>query len=208
MEKARRKRAARKRVGGPHATTRGPKFTRQRARHLHARAHAHTLFRATYTERKGVVPSLTCRRLEGERTIAGAERTRQLRSMMFPFYLPLSTITSLLCPFPFPPFVFFLYSLRHSFLRDSREFLPLSRLFLATPVFSFIDIASSYSLDVWLVLSVCLAIRLNLEEDDISSPRFHPSEWGFLFEMHFANKSKAYGQCICESQQYYALSHL
>lgn len=55
----------------------------QRVRHLHARAHARTLFRATYTERKGVVPSLTCRRLEGKRTIAGAERTRQLRSMMF-----------------------------------------------------------------------------------------------------------------------------
>ena len=98
----------------------------QRAQHLHACAHARTLFRATYTERKGVVPSLTCRRLEGERTIAGAERTRQLRSMMFflgfwnsltplsvlSTYLPLSTITSLLCPLSFAPFVFLLYSFR------------------------------------------------------------------------------------------------
>lgn len=114
MEKARRKRATRKRVGGPHATTRGPKFTRQRARHLHARAHAHTLFRATYTERKGVVPSLTCRRLEGERTIAGAERTRQLRSMMF-FLGFWNSLTPLRPPFLPSPFDYHFVTLPLSF---------------------------------------------------------------------------------------------
>lgn len=39
--------------------------------------------RATCARKKKGSVSLTCRRLEGERTIAGAERRRQLRSMLF-----------------------------------------------------------------------------------------------------------------------------
>lgn len=92
----------------------------QRVRHLHARAHARTLVRATYTERKGVVPSLTCRRLEGKRTIAGAERTRQLRSMMFLGFWNSLTPPSLPSHFHYHfAFHFPLYPFRNSLFHGS-----------------------------------------------------------------------------------------
>lgn len=50
-----------------------------RTRDPKLRAHS----RATCARKKKGSVSLTCRRLEGERTIAGAERRRQLRSMLF-----------------------------------------------------------------------------------------------------------------------------
>lgn len=105
--------------------------------------HARTLVRCFVLhirKGKGSVPSLTCRRLEGERTIAGAERTRQLRSMMFflgfwnsltplsvlSTYLPLSTITSFTLPPFFRPVCFSSLFISPVFLspRGFREFPP------------------------------------------------------------------------------------
>lgn len=59
--------------------TRNECHTRARTRDPKLRAHS----RATCARKKKGSVSLTCRRLEGERTIAGAERRRQLRSMLF-----------------------------------------------------------------------------------------------------------------------------
>lgn len=101
----------------------------QRVRHLHARAHARTLFRATYRERKGVVPSLTCRRLEGKRTIAGAERTRQLRSMMF-----FLGFWNSLTPPPFLPSHFHYHFVHIAFLFPL-YYLYLVSQFLSSAVF-------------------------------------------------------------------------
>lgn len=123
----------------------------QRTRHLHARALARTLFRVIYTERKGVVPSLTCRRLEGERTIAGAERTRQLRSMMFflGFWNSLAPL-SIFSTFPF----------RLS-LRYSAPFL-LPRFFLSSIHFPYVSFALQFPRiisigDSFLVLNSCIS---------------------------------------------------
>ena len=77
----RRKRASSTKTSRwPHATTRGPEqFTRATCA---ARA-IPTIFVLHIRKGKGSFSlSLACRRLEGERTIAGAERRRQLRSMM------------------------------------------------------------------------------------------------------------------------------
>lgn len=75
---------------------------RANARDPKLRAHS----RATCARKKKGSVSLTCRRLEGERTIAGAERRRQLRSMLFLGFwnsrspLPLPSFSSSPSPAP------------------------------------------------------------------------------------------------------------
>lgn len=85
------------------------------------------------TKEKGSV-SLTCRRLEGERTIAGAERRRQLRSMLF-----LSFWNSRTSPSSSSPLSIFLSS-----------FIFFSRLFFFFPFsLPFLSLCSPSSLSFY-----------------------------------------------------------
>lgn len=96
--------------------------------------------------RKGVGLSLTCRRLEGERTIAGAERRRQLRSMLFlgfwnsrsplPLSLVLPSLSLPLHSFSIfsPPSISFSLSLP-SFSSSSPSFCASSPLLLRSLFF-------------------------------------------------------------------------
>lgn len=108
-EKARRKRAARERVGGltqRNETKRNDTWTEVYAGNVrHGTSRVSTLFSCyIYGKERGrssLSPFLSLVvGLESERTIAGAERTRQLRSMML-FLGFWNSLTPLLSPFSF-----------------------------------------------------------------------------------------------------------
>lgn len=155
MEKKRSEKRARRKRAALRWPSRNDTWTEVYAGNVHATfMHARSLVRyfVLYIRKgKGSVPSLTCRRLEGERTIAGAERTRQLRSMMFflGFWNSLTPL-SIFSTFPF----------RLS-LRYSAPFL-LPRFFLSSIHFPYVSFALQFPWiisigDSFLVLNSCIS---------------------------------------------------
>lgn len=117
-------------LGGPHATTRGPKFTRATYTPPSCtRARSYAISCYIYGKERGRSLShlsSTGRRADNSR--CGANATAAIddvllrflelaRTPLHLFYLPLSTITSLLCPLSFASFFPLLYSFSLCFFR-------------------------------------------------------------------------------------------